>query len=305
MLNHCALKQTQETYSATPTDGRATVLQLGENGAGSGYVLTHRGAIVARLGVPLDKYATVFQAEILAISEAAEKATRLLSFFRDAFRSVTFYSDSSAALLALASCVITSKMVRDCHNRLQKLAGICSVNLNWIPGHRGFEFNELADQEAKKAAGRTTYHPSPTLSLSIRASLRHLDEWMKRRHTAAWNQQTDCRQARMLVPGVDHRRARQLLRLPRQKLRLSIGLLTGHCIVRRHLHIMRLAPRATCSFCHMADEDVFHFLADCPTWMMQRSRILGGPSLTVEQLRRATIQQLVSFAELTKRFCEC
>ena len=282
------------------TDGS----RLGERGAGAGYVLIHRGVLVARLGVSLDKYATVFQAEILAISEAAERASRFLGFFPGAINSVTFYSDSSAALLALASCVLTSKMVRDCHSRLQKLANNCLVNLNWIPGHRGFEFNELADQEAKTAAGRTTYHPSPILPLSIQSSRRHLDEWLKNRHTTAWDQQTDCRQARMLVPRVNHRVARQLLRMPRQKLRLTIGLLTGHCIVRRHLHLMRLVPRATCSFCRMADEDVFHFLADCPTWMTQRSRILGGPSLTLEQLRRATVNQLVSFAELTKRFCE-
>ena len=47
-----------------------------------------------------------------------------------------------------------------------------------------------------------------------------------------------CRQAKLIIQGHSSGRTRQLLRLPRQKLRLATGMLTGHSQLNRHLSVM-------------------------------------------------------------------
>uniref|UniRef100_A0A0K8SGE5 RNase H type-1 domain-containing protein n=1 Tax=Lygus hesperus TaxID=30085 RepID=A0A0K8SGE5_LYGHE len=87
--------------------------------------------------------ATIFQAEIHAIQLCAEEMlnTRL--------RNARIYilSDSQAALKAIASYTISSKLVWECQNTLRRVAQSNQVTLLWIPGHEG---NEAADRLAER-----------------------------------------------------------------------------------------------------------------------------------------------------------
>jgi ribonuclease HI len=61
-------------------------------------------------------------------------------------RSICILSDSQAAVQALDSFQINSKLVWDCHQCMVKLAEHNRIQLVWVPGHVGFDGSEMADQ---------------------------------------------------------------------------------------------------------------------------------------------------------------
>jgi ribonuclease HI len=83
----------------------------------------------------------VFQAEIYAIKpcimENIEKGYTS--------RNIYILSDSQAAIKALDSYQINSKLVWDCHQSLVQLAEHNRIQLVWVPGHMGIDGNKIAD----------------------------------------------------------------------------------------------------------------------------------------------------------------
>jgi hypothetical protein len=69
---------------------------------------------------------------------------------------------------------------------------------------------------------------------------------------------------------------RYLLRLPRSKLVILMGLVTGQCPSKKHLHYMGLIDEAICIACGMEDESVFHLLCDCSSLISLRMRTGSG-----------------------------
>jgi ribonuclease HI len=58
-------------------------------------------------------------------------------------------SDSKAALLALSSYTISSKLLHQCWLLLQDLSNNNRVRLFWVPGHCDIKGNEEADRLAR------------------------------------------------------------------------------------------------------------------------------------------------------------
>jgi ribonuclease HI len=61
-------------------------------------------------------------------------------------------SYSQAAIKALDSFQLNSKLVWDCHQSLVKLAEHNKIQLVWMPEHMGIDGNEIADQLATDRA---------------------------------------------------------------------------------------------------------------------------------------------------------
>ena len=78
-------------------------------------------------------YSTVFQAEVLAISEVAKNL--LLDKMRN--QSIVALVDSQAAIKALIKCTVTSITVLNCIRNLNQLGKQNHVSIAWIPGHAG------------------------------------------------------------------------------------------------------------------------------------------------------------------------
>jgi hypothetical protein len=205
-------------------------------------------------------------------------------------------------LKSLASPLLRTSTVTECRQRLSSLSAFSRVDLNWIPAHTGFYYNETVDQLAKAAAFKINCSPAPILPLSARRVRLEIRQWTAAKHQAAWAARTDCRQAREMLPVILPKRSREVLSLHRNKLRLVTALITGHCELQRHLHIMRLAPGPICPHCREQEETAFHFLAECPKWDRVRKAVFDSLTLTLPNLQSITPKKLLTFAEETGRF---
>jgi hypothetical protein len=71
-----------------------------------------------------------------------------------------------AAIKALDSYQINSKLVWDCHRSLEQLAEHNRVQLILVPGHKGIDGNEIADQLAKLGSECPFIGPEPACGIS-------------------------------------------------------------------------------------------------------------------------------------------
>jgi ribonuclease HI len=88
----------------------------------------------------LEKYTTVFQAEVYAIKACASE-----NLDTD-YKNICILSDSQATIKGLENYQINSKLVYDCHQSLVKLAKHTRVQLIWVLEYEDIEGNETANQ---------------------------------------------------------------------------------------------------------------------------------------------------------------
>ena len=67
-------------------------------------------------------------------------------------RSINILSDNKAALLALTSTEVKSKLVWDCIKLIKELSTDNVVTVIWVPGHSNVFGNETADTLSKEGA---------------------------------------------------------------------------------------------------------------------------------------------------------
>ena len=90
-------------------------------------------------------YSTMFQAEVLAISDVAEN----LLLEKMLNQSIVVLDDSQAAIKALIKCTVTSITEFNCIRNLNQLDKQNYVGIAWIPGHAWVLGNEVVDYVAK------------------------------------------------------------------------------------------------------------------------------------------------------------
>ena len=91
---------------------------------------------------------TVFQAEVLAISEMAKNL--LLEKMHN--QSVVVLEDSQTAIKSLIKCTVASITELNCIRNLNQLGTQNHVSVAWIPGHVRVHGNEVADYLAKSGS---------------------------------------------------------------------------------------------------------------------------------------------------------
>jgi hypothetical protein len=85
------------------------------------------------------------------------------------------------------------------------------------------------------------------------------------------------------------------MRLPIYKLRILVGLITGHCPLNNHLHNMGLKDEPICIVCGMEEESAFHLPCNCPNLISLRMRTLSNPILGVEEYKGASASTPLQF----------
>jgi len=104
----------------------------------------------------------VFQAEIYAIkaflTENTEKGYKI--------KKIYILSHSQAAIKALDSFQMNSKLVWDCHQSLVQLAEHNRIQLVWVPGHVEIDGNEIARQ----GSSHLLIGPDPALGIAAKVA---------------------------------------------------------------------------------------------------------------------------------------
>lgn len=244
-----------------------------------------------RLSKSLGSHASIFQAELLAIIECVE------ANLRKNYTNHTIYInvDSQAALLALRSNVVTSKLVANCLNRLNTLGLSNRVILRWVPGHEGIIGNEKADELAREGAKGKLYGPEPYCGIPKSLARRCLEEEVKIRATEAWTNTPGLKHSKALIRPYEAKRSKELIGLSRNKLRLVVRALTGHCRLNKHMANIGLSDSKMCRFCSEEEETPLHIITECGPLMHKRSSILGLHLLSPEEAQLLTPKDLIRF----------
>ncbi|KAJ8914690.1 hypothetical protein NQ315_017389 [Exocentrus adspersus] len=201
------------------------------------------------------QYATVFQAEIHAI----ELCGRELEKRGPNRRSIKIFYDSTWLL----SLYIKSDI---------------DLSTNpitaWIPGHVGLKGNEVVDSLARRGATLEFIGPEPVLGLSYStARIRSFKE----------------------IPSPSKARSKRLLELSRINLPALVGLYTGHCRLRHHMHRIGLVEDTEYRLYMEDDETAEHVLCTCPAADRTRFSILGRVQLMPEDLDKYSPDKIIDF----------
>ena len=129
---------------------------------GSGVYIVRGGNQLASHCVRLPDAATVYQAEVIAIREAAI----ILQQYHD-LSSIKFFVDSQAALKTFQAIFLKSKVALDMIQELNKIKHSAPLVFVWTKAHVGTEGNEEADRLAKEGTKLTeiTIIPEPSCNL--------------------------------------------------------------------------------------------------------------------------------------------
>ncbi|KAJ8911853.1 hypothetical protein NQ315_012518 [Exocentrus adspersus] len=209
-------------------------------------------------------------------------------------RSIKIFSDSQAALKTLGSYRCTSKAVWNCQQTLLRVGRTNRLTLVWIPGHVGLKGNEVADSLARRGATLEFIGPEPVLGLSYSTARSVIRTWAEGDTLQYWRG----------LPGLTHSkrfikapkaRSKKLLELCRINLRALVGLYTGHCRLRHHMHRIGLAEDAECRLCMEDDEMAEHVLRTCPAADRTRFSILGKVQFMPEDLDQYSPGKIIDF----------
>lgn len=270
------------------TDGSKT-----EQGAGAGI---HGTRPKVNIPLSLGKHATVFQAETTAIHCCAREIIRQGTVNQ----SIAIFSDSQAAIKAISSTQINSRLVWDCLMALTELGNQNRVTLAWVPGHKGHKGNEKADELAREGASKALIGPEPFCGVAKPCIRAAINEWVQNKSLEWWRNLPGQRQAKEFIKGRSAKFTEDLLSLNRKAIRIIVGLLTGHCRLNRHMSLMGLAEDAICRFCQEEEETAAHVLCHCEGLVRLRFQLLGEEKPRAESYTKGPLSRLWSLIQRTK-----
>lgn len=228
--------------------------------------------------IRLNDDATIAQAELIAIDQCA----RYCNINRIRNKNIIIYSDSQAAIKALKKKTIQSRTVKRVNQNLNSTAAHNNVYLVWCPGHSGIKGNEIADTQANLGIGR----PDIDIRTSNPVSLikQKMDEFSHEEFVRHWEEVPDLRFSKIMMPEPDKKRAGELIKMRRRKLRVAMGVLTGFCCFNWFLKMINKSSTDRCRFCGVEEEKMEHILTDCPIIERERKRFTGYPYIDPGEL---------------------
>ena len=266
------------------TDGSKT-----PNGTGSGVYNIKTGESIS---ASLPNYATVFQAEIRAINLCA---SQLLNDSTVTDKTIYIQVDSKAALQALKSCEITSRLVLRTTTDLNRLGQYNRVKLRWIPAHEGYVGNEIADRLAQDGANSNERidDPDPYVGMPwcmIKACMHKVIFDERQNYFLSVREQ---RHSKKFIQGLDNGRAKQILSFKKNETRLITAALTGHFPLNDYLFKIGVRTDNKCRYCDLHIENMEHLLCRCMALERQRNKLLGKGVLDPMEFRHISVRQIV------------
>ncbi len=247
--------------------------------------------------ISLNEQVTVFQAEVFAIHNVT-KINRLASN-----QNIQILSDSQAALKAISSNIIQSKTVKQAVIGLQELAKNNTVELKWIPAHKGYIGNEKADKLAKEGANKYNTRKRRRLELPItKSKIRSiLNEIQAKRHKQRWAAKSaNLKHSKKFVLQPDPKRTKQILNLSRRQVHYFTGAMTGHYPTRYMLKKMNVEGVEVCRFCEAGKEDMEHLLCHCDCLDIRRFTYFDKFKLEPKDFYELDVRKVATYLESLK-----
>jgi ribonuclease HI len=244
----------------------------------------------------LSDHGTVMQAEMTGIKLCVDELIERNIMQKQ----IIIWSDSQAAIKAIENNILTSKTTRDCVDKLNILGMNNFVTIGWIPGHSGLLGNEIADKLANEGSEKDVV--DIILTRPEIETERNTDLVERRLVRELWVNHERLNHSKMMMAGPKAERTKFLMNLTRRKLRVAIGILTGHCCLRKFLHRIGKYRDDKCRFCRRFPETMKHCLQECESLELSRLRILGIAKPDEQQLRSMELKDLISFTEEVQIF---
>jgi ribonuclease HI len=240
------------------------------------------------LNFSISEHATVFQAELLAI----ERCAKICLTEASAFKNIIIATDSQAALRSLGACKVSSKTTLGCIQALNKLSPFYGVKLVWIPGHSGIAGNEMADQLAKSAAhSEIQLHNSTIMDRHWKLDVKR---WLLLKHNQYFRAKEGLRTSKAFL-SVNDKKSMDLLSFSKHELRLLLGVLTGHCRLKKYLHDIGVSRDPVCRFCNNKVETSMHLLCECAELAEPRRKLLGSEQVDAATIKKAKYSIVLDF----------
>ena len=263
------------------TDGSKT-----EAGCGSGVYNS-----LIQISIPLKDTASVFQAELHAISVCADQ----IAADGTEGRVIRIFSDSQAAIQAISNPLCKSQTVKDCITRLNTIGQKNNLTVLWIPGHSNLHGNEEADRLANMGSATTDVQLMTTLPIGTFIHKQWTESWIQNKWDSYWNNLKGLKTSKALISKES---TKNLIYLKRSSLRLIIGYLSGHSLNRNYLFKIGAAETPICRICGHEAETTAHLLQVCPLLDGIRYRSLGITNPTHTQIKNAHYKPLLRFIKV-------
>ncbi|KAI5754510.1 hypothetical protein M8J77_009123 [Diaphorina citri] len=106
-----------------------------------------------------------------------------------------------------------------------------------------------------------------------------------------------------MINGPSKTTAQKLMNLSRHNIRMIVGLLIGHCHLRKYLNTIGVYNGTTlCRNCGESEETASHVLIECPALGLKRLQILGHPGQEIGKIHSEPIKTLLNFIKETAIF---
>jgi hypothetical protein len=93
-----------------------------------------------------------------------------------------------------------------------------------------------------------------------------------------------------------------LINLSRNQMRLVVGLETGHCHLRRHLHRLGIyKEEPVCRRCGMGEETAHHILFECKALSRIRYPVFGPPGFELETIHQERSKPMLGLTRRVER----
>lgn len=234
-----------------------------QDGVGYSFISTE-----GRVSTKIPKAASIYTAELLAICDALHHSQT-----DHQQRNVTIITDSRSAIDGITK-------LYNSHPIVQKIINVIhtcnrTVTLCWVPSHVGVPLNEIADQEARKAAD-TDAVPISNINLprsDIKLLIRKIsmDRWSE-----TWTTLPTTNKLRKFKPNSTpfNRSCFNDRQWERTLCRLRIG----HTSL-THKHLMERSNVPYCGEC-LVPLSIEHIILECPSYTEERRRCFGtDPSM--------------------------
>ena len=95
--------------------------------------------------------------------------------------------------------------------------------------------------------------------------------------------------------SVNEKKSIELLNLPRNDLRLFLGILTGHCRLNKYLCDIGVRNDPICRLCKDKTETSIHILCECKALAGHRRKLLGSDLVETTTIKKTKYSILLNF----------